>query len=404
MWPAVVVTAKAVAAIATPLARKATPTGVRPKWRPIATSTETGTTRSMNAPPIVTIPTIPSPQRCRTSFAERLTAVTAPGSSSAITGTTKNVAAAQARPSTKPASLVATQPPRTSRSACKARPTRLARSDHARIAGSRRFAQLKPSLTEGSCPSSARCPSATNATPRVRAHDARREDEHGEDGEVRPPGAPVRGEEHAQAGRQPEHRRERREDEEARVGPDELPGLRRQLPTAAEHGRRSLAFRRLDLPRRVHERQRHLDHVLEVRAGDRLVRRVDARHPVREVHAGKAMLVEDVRVRGAAAQRVARREPAPLERGRGKPDGQVVAPEPVAAVALLHGRLGVALRDPGRERDRVEHLLDELGELALVVRARLGEERAPLGDDVPGRAAFDQADVGGRLVVDPAQA
>ena len=35
--------------------------------------------------------------------------------------------------------------------------------------------------------------------------------------------------------------------------------------------------------------------------------------------------------------------------------------------------------------------------------ARLGQERAPLGDDVSRRPAGDDADVGSRLVVDAAQ-
>src|SRR5205085_7489360 len=114
---------------------------------------------------------------------------------------------------------------------------------------------------------------------------------------------------------------------------------------------------------------------------------VDVRHPVREVDARKATLVEDVRVRRAAAQSVRRREARPLERGGREADGQIVPLEPVAAVALLDGRLDLALADAGREGDRVEHLLDEVGELALVVRARLREERAPLRNDVPGRAS-----------------
>ena len=59
---------------------------------------------------------------------------------------------------------------------------------------------------------------------------------------------------------------------------------------------------------------------LEVGDGDALVRRVDVRHPVREVHARQAALVEDVRVGAAARERrrrlVARRGAGPRRRAR----------------------------------------------------------------------------------------
>ena len=50
----------------------------------------------------------------------------------------------------------------------------------------------------------------------------------------------------------------------------------------------------------VHERERDVDHRLEIGDRDVLVGRVDLGHPVREVDALEAALVEDVRVGGAA--------------------------------------------------------------------------------------------------------
>src|SRR5206468_9452284 len=114
-------------------------------------------------------------------------------------------------------------------------------------------------------------------------------------------------------------------------------------------------------------------------------------------------LVEDIRVGSATAQAVARRVAGALERHVRDLDDGVVALEPVAAVALRDLRLHLAILEAGRERKRVDHLLDEIAELALVVRARFGTQRAPLGDDVPGASALDQPDVRGRLVVDTAE-
>ena len=62
----------------------------------------------------------------------------------------------------------------------------------------------------------------------------------------------------------------------------------------------------------------------------------------------------------------------------------------------MHLGLDLALLEPGGERRRFEHLADEVGELLRVVRASLGEERAPLGDDVACGAAADEPDVRGR--------
>jgi len=56
-----------------------------------------------------------------------------------------------------------------------------------------------------------------------------------------------------------------------------------------------------------------------------------------------------------------------LECLRREPNGQVAALETVGAVASLDRRLDLALGDAGCERDRVLHLLHEVGELSVVV-------------------------------------
>ena len=77
---------------------------------------------------------------------------------------------------------------------------------------------------------------------------------------------------------------------------------------------------------------------------------------------GEAALVEDVRVGGAAGEREARlRGRCASSAAHGEPDDLVGSRlKPVAAVALAHLRLDLALARAGRERDRVEHLLHEV--------------------------------------------
>ena len=89
-----------------------------------------------------------------------------------------------------------------------------------------------------------------------------------------------------------------------------------------------------------------------------------------------------------------------LERVGGDPDREIVSPEAIALVALLHLGLDLAFAEAGGERDRVEHLLDHVRELPLVVRSRLGQERAPLRNDVRRRPALDEPDVRRRLFVE----
>src|SRR6266568_8610047 len=93
----------------------------------------------------------------------------------------------------------------------------------------------------------------------------------------------------------------------------------------------------------IDERERHLDHALEVVDGDAFVRGVDVLHPVREVQAGEAALVEHVGIGGSAAEAVTRREPGALERRMGNADDGVVTLEAVAAVGLRHLGLQLAI-------------------------------------------------------------
>src|SRR5215211_4402425 len=82
----------------------------------------------------------------------------------------------------------------------------------------------------------------------------------------------------------------------------------------------------------IDQRQRHVDHRLEIVDGDALVGSVDVDHAVPEIEALKAALVEDVCVRSAAAQAEVRLVLAPRE-SIGRDAHDVVAPlEAIAAV------------------------------------------------------------------------
>ena len=74
------------------------------------------------------------------------------------------------------------------------------------------------------------------------------------------------------------------------------------------------------MPRGVDQREGDVDHPLEVVDRDLLVGRVDVRHPVREVDALEAALVEDVRVGGAPRERVRRLVAGALRASDGEPD------------------------------------------------------------------------------------
>src|SRR6266496_5151894 len=84
----------------------------------------------------------------------------------------------------------------------------------------------------------------------------------------------------------------------------------------------------------IDQRQRDVDHRVEVCDRDPLVRRVDVLHPVREIEALKPSLVEDVRVRRAPAQTEPNILARACERVGGKTNDLVVALEPVTAVRL----------------------------------------------------------------------
>src|ERR687897_2536028 len=130
------------------------------------------------------------------------------------------------------------------------------------------------------------------------------------------------------------------------------------------------------LARNIDERERHVDHALEVGDRDVLVRRVDLHHPVREVHTFLAALVEDVRIRTAAREPELRLNPcAPEGRARER-YREVTTVEPVAAVALRDRALRLALLERCRERDRLEDLPYEVRELLLRVRPHVDREGA----------------------------
>src|SRR5438874_9954506 len=88
--------------------------------------------------------------------------------------------------------------------------------------------------------------------------------------------------------------------------------------------------RRLSGTRLLDERERDVDHRLEVGDGDVLLRAVDLRHSVREVQTGQTAHVEDVRVRAASGEGKARLAARALERGPREANRLVVAAEAIA--------------------------------------------------------------------------
>src|SRR2546430_6616973 len=116
------------------------------------------------------------------------------------------------------------------------------------------------------------------------------------------------------------------------------------------------------IARDLHERERDVNHPLEVRDGDPLVGRVDVRHPVREVEALQAALIEDVRIGAAAAEPVGRLKARPLQRGRGETHRLIVPLEAIASGSPTDRRLDATDHDPGREPDRPQHLRHPLPE------------------------------------------
>src|SRR5918992_1867441 len=89
---------------------------------------------------------------------------------------------------------------------------------------------------------------------------------------------------------------------------------RRARPSCRSSTAVTVPRRRLSgMARAFRQRQGDLDHLLEVVDGDLLVGGVDVRHPVREIQALQAALVEDVGVGPASAQDVARLVAGALE-------------------------------------------------------------------------------------------
>ena len=125
--------------------------------------------------------------------------------------------------------------------------------------------------------------------------------------------------------------------------------------------------------------------------------------PFARLRHGQPALVEDVGVgaaAGAAPSRLdsrsarARRAASCTTDRRGASDSR-------RSDADL--RLDRAVAEARGEADRVEHLLDEIGELRARRASAPRPRAAPLGDDVARGAARDQADVRRRLLVDPAE-
>src|ERR671934_138051 len=167
----------------------------------------------------------------------------------------------------------------------------------------------------------------------------------------------------------------------------------------------TLPRRRLSaMARELDELEGDAEHALQVGDCDALVGRVHLQHSVGEVDAAQAARVEDVCVRAAAGVDRARRQTRVLDRLPREPEGGFVGAEAVAWIGLADRRLDLALGHARGEGEALDHLLDEVGELALVSRARFGGELAAIRNHVARRAAADTADVGGRLVVDPAEA
>ena len=90
---------------------------------------------------------------------------------------------------------------------------------------------------------------------------------------------------------------------------------------------RAEAYSRRSSSGGVEQREGHIDHGLQVGDGDVLVGRVDVRHPVRQVDALEAAIVEDVGVGGASRELVRDGMAAALERRGGERDRAVGAPK-----------------------------------------------------------------------------
>src|SRR6476620_11726716 len=105
----------------------------------------------------------------------------------------------------------------------------------------------------------------------------------------------------------------------------------------------------LNLASRLDERERHLDHLLQVGNRDPLFRRVDVRHPVREVDALEATFVEDVRVRAPAGEDEAGLAAGSPKSGHRKLHRELVSLEAIPACGVAHLDLDLALAESGGE-------------------------------------------------------
>ncbi len=176
----------------------------------------------------------------------------------------------------------------------------------------------------------------------------------------------------------------------------------RRSGACAARRRCSLARVCLGPARGLDERERDLDHRIQVVHGDVLVGRVDLHHPVREVHAREATGVEDVRVRAAArsAHRSARSRPRAARSPRAPPADRSRGTGSRGSSGAPRSRPRIRRGSPRTPRSPASRAR------ARPPCARRASAPRPLNEHHSGttlRAVppADDADVRARLLVDP---
>ncbi len=125
--------------------------------------------------------------------------------------------------------------------------------------------------------------------------------------------------------------------------------------------------------------------------------------PVGEQDAVEAVEAENVGVAATADRRPHRLDPGAAQCRLRQPQRRRGRGNLVAAEQLFEADVDVAAVLAGAPGAGVRHLPRNLGGPSRVEAARLGLQPAVAGDDVARGAAFDQADVGGRPLVEPSQ-
>ncbi len=124
---------------------------------------------------------------------------------------------------------------------------------------------------------------------------------------------------------------------------------------------------------------------------------------VGEQDAVEAVDDQRVGVAAAAGRGALGLEAGPAQARLGEGQGRRGGRDPVAAEELFDPHVGVAAVLAGAPGAGVAERTGDLGRPVRVEAARLGDDLAVAGDDVARGAAADHADVGGRLLVEPAQ-